>query len=109
MTELQVPNETGELFPGAYALITLQVADSTGILTIPSNALLFRSEGTAVGVVDANGQVEIREITINLNLGDKLEVSQGLSETDQVIVNPSDSLANGMAVKIWHQKQTAKE
>ena len=104
LTELQVPNETGELFPGAYTLITLQVADKSGILTIPSNALLFRSEGPTVGLVGPDGKVEIREITINLNLGDKLEVSQGLSETDQVIVNPSDSLANGMTVKILQPK-----
>jgi RND family efflux transporter MFP subunit len=109
LTELQVPNETGELFPGAYALIALQASDNTGILTIPSNALLFRMEGTAVGVVDANGQVEIRKVTTNLNLGDKLEISQGLSETDQVIVNPSDSLATGMTVEILKQKQTSKE
>jgi hypothetical protein len=53
--------------------------------------------------------VEIRKITINLNLGDKLEISQGLSETDQVILNPSDSLANGMTVKIANQQQTKKE
>ena len=109
LTELQVPNQTGELLPGAYALITLQVDGNNGILTIPSNALLFRSEGTAVGVVDANGQAEIRKITTNVNLGDKLEVSQGLSETDQVILNPSDSLANGIPVKILDQKQTSKE
>ena len=109
LTELQVPNETGDLLPGAYALIKLQVNGNTDILTIPSNALLFRLEGTAVGVVDASGQVEIRRVTTNLNLGDKLEISQGLSETDQVIVNPSDSLANGMTVKILPQKQTSKE
>jgi RND family efflux transporter MFP subunit len=109
LTELQLPNETGELFPGAYALITLRVNDNTGILTIPSNALLFRSEGTTVGVVDADGQVEIHKIAISLNLGDKLQVSQGLSETDQVIVNPSDGLANGRTVKILNQKQTTKE
>jgi RND family efflux transporter MFP subunit len=108
LTELQVPNETGDLLPGAYALIKLQVNGNTDILTIPSNALLFRLEGTAVGVVDASGQVEIRRVTTNLNLGDKLEISQGLSETDQVIVNPSDSLANGMTVKILPQKQTSR-
>ena len=106
MTELQVPNETGELFPGAYVLITLQVNDNAGILTIPSNAMLFRSEGATVGIVDAHGQVEIRKITINLNLGDKLEISQGLSGTDRVILNPSDSLENGMTVKIVNQEQT---
>jgi RND family efflux transporter MFP subunit len=109
LTELQVPNETGDLLPGAYVLIKLQVNDNTDILTIPSNALLFRSEGTAVGVVGAGGHVEIRRVTTNLNLGDKLQISQGLSETDQVIVNPSDSLANGMTVKILPQKQTSKE
>jgi RND family efflux transporter MFP subunit len=109
LTELQVANETGELLPGAYALIKLQVSDNTDILTIPSNALLFRMEGTAVGVVDASGRVEIRKVATNLNLGDKLEITQGLSETDQVIVNPSDSLATGMNVKILPQKQTSKE
>jgi RND family efflux transporter MFP subunit len=109
LTELQLPNETGELFPGAYALITLQAGDNANILTIPSNALLFRSEGTAVGVVNANGQTEIRKITTGLNLGDKLEISDGLSETDQVIVNPSDSLASGMTVKILNQELNSKE
>ena len=101
--------KTGELFPGAYAMITLQVNDNTGILTIPSNALLFRSEGTTVGVVDGDGKVEIHKITINLDLGDKLEISQGLSVTDQVVMNPADSLANGMNVKTLDQKQTSKQ
>jgi RND family efflux transporter MFP subunit len=109
LTELQIPNETGELFPGAYALITLKVNDNSRIVTIPSNALLFRSEGTAVGVVDVEGKVEIRTITVSLNLGDKFEISEGLSEADQVIVNPADSLASGMTVKILNQEQTSKE
>ena len=109
LVELQLPNETGELLPGAYGLIKLQVNDDTRMVTIPSNALLFRSEGTTVGVVDTHGRVEIRPITINLNLGDLLEISQGLSATDRVIVDPLDSLANGMAVKVADQKQTSKE
>ena len=62
-----------------------------------------------MGVVDPDSKVEIRNVAINLNLGDKLEISQGLSKTDQVILNPSDSLANGMTVEILNQKQTSKE
>ena len=108
MTELQLPNETGELLPGAYGLITLQVNHDAGVVTISSNALLFRSEGTAVGVVDADGKVEIRRITVSLNLGERLEIAQGLSLKDQVIVNPLDSLANGMAVKVINQTQNSK-
>jgi RND family efflux transporter MFP subunit len=109
LTELQLPNGTGELLPGAYGLITLQVNHDAGMVTIPSNALLFRSEGTAVGVVDADGKVEIRRITVSLNLGERLEIAQGLSLKDQVIANPLDSLANGMAVKVINQTQNCKQ
>lgn len=44
-----------------------------------------------MGVVDENDRVEIRKIMINFDLGDKLEISHGLSVSDQVIVSPSDS------------------
>jgi RND family efflux transporter MFP subunit len=99
-TELQIPNETGELLPGAYAEVSLSLDGDRGLLTIPSNALLFRKEGATVGVVHPDGKVEIRKVTINLNLGEKLEISNGLSDLDQVIVNPSDGLARGMNVSV---------
>ena len=107
LVELQIPNESGELLPGAYAQVTLKLTGETGFYTIPSNALLFRAEGAAVGVVHADGKVEIHKITVNLNQGDKLQISEGLSETDQVIVNPSDSLADGMSVKVLKPKEPA--
>jgi RND family efflux transporter MFP subunit len=109
LTELQIPNTSGELLPGAYAQITLKFAGTSPYLTVPENTLIFRREGAAVGVVDANGKVEIRPITINRDLGTKLEVSHGLSTTDQVILDPSDSLANGMMVRIAPATSEAKE
>jgi membrane fusion protein (multidrug efflux system) len=107
LTELEVPNQTHELLPGAYAQITLKLVGDTGLVTIPSNALLFRSEGPSVGVVHPDGKVEIRKVVISRDLGDKLQISQGLSETDQVIVNPSDGLANGMVVAVATPKPAA--
>jgi RND family efflux transporter MFP subunit len=106
LTELQLPNDGGELFPGAYVLVTLHAGDSSDLVSIPFNALLFRSEGPAVAVVDAAGKVQIRKITIDLNLGDTLQVSQGLSTDDQLIVNPSDSVADDMTVRIVNQNRT---
>jgi RND family efflux transporter MFP subunit len=108
LTELEVPNENGELLPGAYAQINLKLQGDTGLVTVPSNVLLFRSEGTSVGIVHPDGKVEVRKIVINRDLGDKLQISQGLSESDQVIVNPSDSLADGMKVTIAVPKQSGK-
>jgi RND family efflux transporter MFP subunit len=100
LTELQISNESGELLPGAYAEITFEFTDDSRFLTIPENTLLFRREGPAVGVVHPDGKVELRKITINRDFGDKLEISEGLSTSDQVILNPSDSLTNGMSVRI---------
>jgi RND family efflux transporter MFP subunit len=109
LTELQIPNASGELLPGAYAQITLKFAGTSPYLTVPENTLIFRREGAAVGVVDANGKVEIRPITINQDLGTKLQVSKGLSTTDQVILNPSDSLATGMSAKIEPATSESKQ
>ena len=100
LVELQIPNESGELLPGAYAQVTLKLTGETGFYTIPASELLFRAEGSAVGVVHPDGKVEIRKITIKLNSGNTLQISEGLSEADQVIVNPSDSLADGMMVNV---------
>jgi RND family efflux transporter MFP subunit len=105
LTELQIPNETGELLPGAYAEVSLRLDGDRGLVTIPSNAWLFQREGATVGVVHPDGKVEIRKVTIHLNLGDKLEISQGLSDSDLVIVNPSDGLANGMNVSVIEPNQ----
>lgn len=99
-TELQIPNETGELLPGAYAEVSLRLNGNRGLVTIPANAWLFQRQGATVGLVHPDGNVEIRKVTIYLNLGDKLEISHGLSDLDQVIVNPSDGLTNGMHVTV---------
>src|ERR1700722_1168501 len=100
LTELEVPNETKELLPGAYAQINLKLQGDTGLVTIPSNTLLFRSEGPSVGIVHSDGKVEIKKVVINRDLGDKLQIAEGLSESDQIILNPSDGLVSGIVASI---------
>jgi len=100
LTELEVPNPTGQLFPGAYVQVTLKIEGNKGDLTIPAGTLLFSSGKPAVGVVHPNGTVEIRKIAINRDLGSELEVSQGLSESDQVITGPPPGLLDGTVVII---------
>jgi RND family efflux transporter MFP subunit len=97
--EVDVDNRTGRLFPGAYAFVHLKVPASVGSVTIPSNALLFRSEGLRAGVV-RNGHVVLIPITIGQDYGSAVEVLSGLTPNDAVIENPSDSLAEGAAVRI---------
>jgi RND family efflux transporter MFP subunit len=97
--EVDVLNPTGRLLPGAYAFVHLRVSPHPGLVTIPSNALLFRAEGLRAGVV-RNGHVELTPISIGQDYGSTVEVISGLTARDPVIVNPSDSLVNGAAVRI---------
>ncbi|MGA8440422.1 MAG: efflux RND transporter periplasmic adaptor subunit [Candidatus Sulfotelmatobacter sp.] len=97
--EVDVDNHTGRLFPGAYAFVHLKVPASVGSVTIPSNALLFRSEGLRAGVV-RNGHVVLTPITIGQDYGSAVEVLSGLTPNDAVIENPSDSLADASAVRV---------
>jgi RND family efflux transporter MFP subunit len=98
LTELEVPNQTGELFPGAYVQVTLKIDGDKSALTIPAGALLFSSRKPAVGVVRPNGTVEIRNIAIYRDLGPTLEISQGLSQSDQIIASPPPGLVDGTIV-----------
>ena len=109
LTEVDVPNASGELFPGAYAMVHLTAADKGRTLVIPANTLLFRSDGTTVGVVDTNDSVIIKKIKISRDLGDRLEITDGLHPEDRVIINPSDSLATGQKVKVRPLSEEKKQ
>lgn len=97
--EVTLPNKDGALLPGAYVQVSLPLQSSQS-LTIPTNTLMFRSEGMRVAVVDAAGRVALRPISIGRNYGESVEVQDGVSSQDQVVLNPSDSLAEGDLVKV---------
>jgi RND family efflux transporter MFP subunit len=105
LVELHVPNPSNELWPGAYTVVHFHIESVGRSLMIPANTLLFRNGGSAVGVVTSDGKVEIRKVQIGKDLGTRLEIAKGLSPTDQLIVNPSDSLNNGMKVHVVEPNQ----
>jgi len=98
-----VDNAKGRIKTGAYAMVHLKLPQTThasaNSLTIPANTLLFRSEGLRVAVVQ-NGHAQLIPITIGRDFGATVEVVAGLQPTDQVIMNPSDSLTSGTPVQL---------
>ena len=92
--EVSLTNKQGTLLPGAFVQVALPLAGG-GMLTVPSNALLFRAEGTRVAVIDAQGRVHLHAVTLGRNTGDSVEVLDGLSAADRLVLNPPDSLAEG--------------
>ena len=101
--EVDIDNRDGRIRPGAYVFVHLRLPDNsrkaTSSLIIPANTLLFRSEGLRVGVVRGD-HAELVPITIGRDYGSTVEVLNGIKPTDQVIVNPSDSLTTGTPVRL---------
>jgi RND family efflux transporter MFP subunit len=97
--EVDVPNPGAKLLPGAYVMVHFKVPSAGSSLTLPSNTLLFRAQGMQVGVV-RNGKVQLVPVKIGADHGTTVDVSSGLSRGDAVILDPSDSLTSGQAVKV---------
>jgi RND family efflux transporter MFP subunit len=106
--ELDVPNPTGELLPGAYANVHFQLPLNVVPLVLPSSAILFQASGPQVGVVNRQNQVELRRVALGHDFGDTIEIVNGVRRTDAVIASPPDFLTNGMRVAVQPAPGTEK-
>jgi RND family efflux transporter MFP subunit len=97
LVEVDVKNPTGQLLPGSYASVHLKLPSKIEAVTVPSNTLLFRSEGLRIAVV-RNGRAELVPVILGRDYGDEVEVVSGIQAQDAVIVNPSDSIVPGQQV-----------
>jgi hypothetical protein len=109
LTELQVENTRGEILSGSYAQVRFTEWNADPTLTLPSNALLFRSEGLQVGVVGADNSVELRKVTLGRDFGPTVEIVAGVNAGDRVILNPADSLVSGVVVRVAEAAAPSKE
>ena len=99
-TEVDVPNKDGKLLPGSFGQVHFATGTSVPRITIPVNAMLFRAEGPRVAIVGPDGKVQMRPISIGRDFGATLEILGGVDLTDQIIINPSDSLEEGQQVHV---------
>ncbi|MBN1393481.1 MAG: efflux RND transporter periplasmic adaptor subunit [Pirellulales bacterium] len=107
LTELEVDNSQGDIIAGSFGQVRFADVKGNATLTLPSNTLLFRAEGPQVGVVRPDDKVELRSIKIGRDFGKTVEILEGITPNDRVIINPSDSLADGAAVRV-EQAQSEK-
>jgi hypothetical protein len=95
--EIALPNSAGTLLPGAFVQVALPLAASRG-LAIPNNALIIRGDGIKVAAIDAEGRVRLKPVQLGRNYGERVEVVGGVAGGERLVLNPSDSLAEGDAV-----------
>jgi len=100
LVELQVDNSKNEILPGSYATVRVPQDVLGKLVTLPDNTLIFRGKSVQVGVLDAKNVVQLRDVKVGRDFGVQSEILSGVSESDRVIVNPSDSLTSGTTVRV---------
>ncbi len=100
LVELQVQNAKNEILPGSYATVRVPEVALGKLVTLPDNTLIFRGKSVQVGIVDAKGVVQLRDVKVGRDFGVQSEILSGVSDSDKVIVNPSDSLTTGTIVRL---------
>lgn len=100
LTEVDVPNKDGRLLPGSFGEVHFAVGSNVDKVTVPVNAMLFRSEGPRLAVVGPDKKVDLRAINIGKDYGTSLEILGGVTVADLVVINPSDSLEPGQIVNV---------
>jgi RND family efflux transporter MFP subunit len=100
LVEVDVENPDGTLLPGAYAEVHLKIPSGALAAIVPAGALIFRSQGLQVGIVENGNRAALKDVTLGRDFGADVEVVSGLTANDLVIVNPPDSLVSGETVRV---------
>jgi len=99
LTEIDVENPKGELLPGAYTEVRIQLPPGASAFRLPVNTLIFRAEGMQIATVQG-GHVVMQVVTLGRDFGTSVEVLGGLTGNEQVVINPPDALIAGQAVRV---------
>jgi RND family efflux transporter MFP subunit len=101
--ELDLDNRQGGLFPGAYTEVHFKLPSSSQTLRLPANTVLFRAAGLQVATVNNDDTIKLKNFVQGRDFGKTIEVLDGLTPNDVVVINPPDSITDGVAVRIAPQ------
>ncbi|MDR3744650.1 MAG: efflux RND transporter periplasmic adaptor subunit [Acidobacteriaceae bacterium] len=100
LAEIDVDNRSGELLPGSYVEVHLNVSSNVPALIVPISALILEPDGLHVATVDASHHAHIVRVTQGRDSGSTMEIMGGLAPGQSVIANPPDSLTDGELVRV---------
>src|SRR5262249_11291638 len=93
-------NEDGKLFPNQFVNVRLLVDTLQDQVVIPVPAVQRGSDGAYVFVVSPDKTVSQRAVTLGVQDGQNVAITQGLKPGDTVVVDGADRLRDGATVNI---------
>ena len=99
LTEIEMPNPTGELRPGAYANVQLELERKQNALLVTVTALLAEKAGTSVFTV-LDGKAKKTPVQVGFNDGTNVEIVGGIREDQALILLGKQTLNDGQSVSV---------
>lgn len=100
VTVFTIDNKDRALWPGSYATVHLTAPVDSGVMTIPTSAMVFQEAGAQVAVLTEDDRVHFKSFVMAKMFDNYVEVKDGISESDRIINNPSAALLEGDKVRI---------
>ncbi|BBU60146.1 hemolysin D [Methylosinus sp. C49] len=100
LTEVDVPNPTGELRPGMFVRVVLDIPRPRPLVNIPAPSILFGAEGPRVAVIGKDDVVRLAKINITRDFGTNVDVDQGLTGDETIALDPPADIRDGRKVTI---------
>lgn len=100
VTVFTIDNKDRMLWPGSYATVHLTAPVDSGVMTIPTSAMVFQEGGAQVAVLTEDDRVHFKSFVLAKMFDNYVEVKEGISESDRIINNPSAALLEGDKVRI---------
>lgn len=98
-TEVDIPNLDGKLIPGAYAEADITLGSNPAALVVPLQAIDRQGDQTSVMIVDPDNRIQIKQVTLGIQMPDYVAIASGLANGQQVVVSDRSGLKVGQTVK----------
>jgi len=98
LVEVAVPNPDGALFPGSFAEVILSASRTNLPLAVPASAILFRTDGAQVAVVQPDNTLHLQKIVVGRDYGDRVEILQGVDDGATILAAPGDAAREGVKI-----------
>ena len=104
--EVDLSNADYKLLPGMYLKATFSLK-SKASLQVPAGALMFKTKGPQVAVIQPDSTVKFKDVQIGRDDGSTIEIAAGLSEGDRVVLNISNQIQDGSKVTVMDNNKVA--
>ena len=104
--EVDIPNHDQALVPGMYVDVGFEIPTG-GLPQVPAAALVFRSGGPEVALIDQGQHVKFQKVTIARDNGNSVEISSGLKTGDVLALNISSQITEGDKVQISQSNENS--